>query len=197
MVDITTKFQEFEYDAELGGVICSICSGENSIANKEVVFDYPSDLESDFKDKIKSKKFSNLKISLKRHLQRQTHQNSLALATSKANMQYKEDTRNQLVALRISRIAYFLLRSGRPDSDFTSHIYLHSANSCDIGDINHSANYPPKFLVHVAKVLQDQLKLFLSSRLDQTGHKPPVKLIADKAPDQTAYWCCISCSRSW
>ena len=180
LADITTRFQEFEYNAKLGGVICILCSAQAN-DNKDAVFDYPSDLESDFKDKLKSKKFSNLKISLKRHLQRQTHQNALALATSKANLQFKEDTRNKMVALRISRIAYFLLKSGRPDTDFTSHIYLHSANGSDVGDINHSAQYPSKFLVHVTTVLENQLKSFLSSRLDQTGHKPPTKVVADKA----------------
>ena len=179
--DITSRFQEFEYNENLGGVVCTVCTCDKNPANTNVVFQYPSDLESDFIDKVMSQKFSNLKRSIKRHFERKTHQNCLALAANKANIQYKEDARNQAVALRVSRIAYFQLKRGRPDTDFTSLIYLHSVNGCDIGDINHSSRYPGKFLVHLSEVLEKELKHYLSSNLEQTGYKPPTKVVADKA----------------
>ena len=178
LVDITTRFQEYEYDEKLGGVICCVCSTENS---SNVLFDYSSDLENDFRGKIKTKKFSNLKQILKKHLQTKSHLKSLEVATSKANIQYKEDSRNKIVALRILRIAYFLLKNGRPDTDFTALVYLHTVNGSDVGDINHSHNYVPKFLKHLANILENKLKSHLSSRLEQTGHLPPTKVVADKA----------------
>ena len=65
--------------------------------------------------------------------------------------------------------------------DFTTLVYLHSANGSDVGDINHSSRFPSQFLKHVAKVVQQHLQQYLSSRLVQTGHRPPAKIVADKA----------------
>ena len=96
-------------------------------------------------------------------------------------MKYKEESRNKMVALKLSRIAYFLVKAGRPDTDFPTLVYLHAVNGCDVGDINHSKNFPPKFLKHVAKVLKDKLASYLASRLAQTGKRPPCKIVADKA----------------
>ena len=105
-----------------------------------------SELETDFSANSQSKAFGNVNKSLKRHLEISSHKKALEEATIQANLEYKEDYRNKAVALRICRISYFLLKNGRPDTDFTTMIYLHSANGCDIGDINHSYNFPPKFL---------------------------------------------------
>ena len=77
----------------------------------------------------------------------------------RANIEYKEDSRNKPVAMKIGRIAYYLLKSGRPDTDFTTLIYLHSTNGADVGDINHSYRFPPQFLKHVSKVVEDHVKL--------------------------------------
>ena len=86
-----------------------------------------------------------------------------------------------MVALKLSSIAYFLVKAGRPDTDFPTLVYLHAVNGCDVGDINHCKNFPPKFLKHVAKVLKDKLASYLASRLAQTGKRPPCKIVADKA----------------
>ena len=85
------------------------------------------------------------------------------------------------MALKVCIIAYYLLKAGRPDTDFTTLIYLHSVNGCDIGDINHSYSFPPSFLKHVFDVIQNHVKVFLDNRMTQTGYKPPVKIVADKA----------------
>ena len=180
VADITTKFQEFVYNAVVGGFVCCVCTSPESVL-KSGVFTYECELENDFPDQVQSKKFGNLKNNLKRHLKTLTHTKALEVATIKANIENKEDKRNIAVALKICRIAYFLLKAGRPDTDFTTLIYLHSVNGCDVGDINHSYRFPPQFLKHVAKVIQDHLKRFLDTRLTQTGHKPPAKVVADKA----------------
>ena len=180
IIDITTKFQEFEYSAELDGMVCSVCKSQNA-GLKQCVFTYEKELEQDFTGQIQIKKFGNLKSILKGHLKTLCHQKSMEEVTNKANIKYKEDTRNKAVAIKIGRIAYFLIKAGRPDTDFTTLIYLHSANSCDVGDINHSYRFPPQFLKAVSKVVEDLLKRYLGSRLVHTGYKPPVKLVADKA----------------
>ena len=129
IIDITTKFQEFEYSAELDGMVCSVCKSQNA-GLKQCVFTYERELEQDFTGPIQIKKFGNLKSILNGHLKTLCHQKSMEEVTNKANIKYKEDTRNKAVAMKIGRIAYFLIKAGRPDTDFTTLIYLHSANSC-------------------------------------------------------------------
>ena len=157
-----------------------MCTSEEA-GSKPTVFKYDRDLENDFNDKTQSKKFGNLKTHLKSHLKTLSHLNAIAEAKNIANIEYKEESRNRAVGLKIGRIAYYLLKHGRPDADFTTLIYLHSVNSCDVGDINHSYRFPPEFLKPVAQVIQNLLKRFLNTRLPQTGQKPPLKLVADKA----------------
>ena len=125
VADITTKFQEFEYSAELDGIVCSVCNPEEP-SLKSSVFTYESYLEQDFTGQVQSKKFGNLKAILKKHLKSLGHQKSMVEATNKANIEYKEDSRNKAVAMKIGRIAYYLLKSGRPDTDFTTLIYVPS-----------------------------------------------------------------------
>ena len=180
VTDITTKFQEFEYSAELDGILCSVCNQEEP-SLKASALTYESHLEQDFTGQVQSNKFGNLKAIHKSHLKTLGHQKSMAEATKKANIEYKEDSRNKAVAMEICRIAYYLLKSGRSDTDFTTLIYLHSSNGCDVGDINHSYSFPPQFLKHVANVVEDHVRRFLSSRMVQTGYKPPAKVVADKA----------------
>ena len=177
--DITNKFQEYEYDDESGGFVCCVCNTQT--VDQNVVIKYNCDAEKDFAGKNQTREFTNLKKSLKRHLHTMAHKTALDIVSNKADIQFKEDSRNKAVALRICRIAYFLLKTGRPDTDFTTLIYLHSANGCDAGDINHSYRFPPEFLKHVCHVIEGHLKTYLSSRLIQTGYKPPVKVVADKA----------------
>ena len=97
--------------------------------------------------------------------------------TNKVSLQSKEDSRNQAVALRLGRICYFLLKHGRPDTDFISMIYLHSVNGADVGDINHSYSFPANFLPHVSKVIIDLLKSHL--RMVQTSSLPVVNASFD------------------
>ena len=72
VADITTKFQEFEYSAELDGIVCSACNPEEP-SLKSSVFTYESHLEQDFTGQVQSKKFGNLKAILKSHLKSLGH----------------------------------------------------------------------------------------------------------------------------
>ena len=110
-----------------------------------------------------------------------SHKESLQILTNKISLQNKEDSRNQAVALRLGRICYFLLKHGRPDTDFLSMIFLHSVNGADVGDINHSSSFPANFLPHVSKVIMDLLKSHLSTRMVQTSFLPVINITADKA----------------
>ena len=183
--DVTSKFQEFDYNEDKEAMVCCVCSiGEQKPLNFSGsgmgtgVFKYKT-VES--LSKTQSLEFRHLKNHLKAHLSSNLHKESLQVLTNKVNPENKEDSRNQAVALRLGRICYFLLKHGRPDTDFLSMIYLHSVNGSDFRDINHSNNFPGKFLPHVTKVVTGLLKLQLSTRMVQTGKLPVVNVTADKA----------------
>ena len=53
-------------------------------------------------------------------------------------------------------------------------------NGTDIGDLNHSKDFPPKFRPFVAKEVSKNLTTFFTTRQVQTGFKPPVNVQADK-----------------
>ena len=49
-----------------------------------------------------------------------------------------------------------------------------------MGDINHSTEFAANFLDSVAHIVREKIKEYLKSPLDQTGFKPPIKIVADK-----------------
>ena len=49
-----------------------------------------------------------------------------------------------------------------------------------MGDINHSKQFPEKFLSSVATVVREKIKEMLNTKLKQTGHVRPCKIVADK-----------------
>ena len=53
VTDIGDKFAEMMYDQEKGKIVCSVCEGEISYGVEE---------ERDFKGKVQSSKFRNLKL---------------------------------------------------------------------------------------------------------------------------------------
>ena len=57
-------------------------------------------------------------------------------------------------------------------------------NGVDLGDINHSFGFVPKFLPHLAAAVRKRIKTLLSSKLVATGCLPPVNIVADKATHQ-------------
>jgi hypothetical protein len=93
----------------------------------------------------------------------------------------RNDRRERAVGTRIRRICYYMFKQGRPDTDFEHLIYLHSVNDSDIGDINHSNNFPAKVLPFISSEVTRRLTRFLANPLDQTGFRPCGKMGADKA----------------
>ena len=169
--EITDKFGEFEYRPEEGVMICSIC-GEK--------FKYSVYLRQDF-GKIKiDQKFSNLKMNLKCHLKTKKHVAELGRKANSDKVALKEALRNDVVAERIGTLCHYLISKGRPDSDLPDLISLLVSMGVDLGDINHSQVFVAKFLKSLAEVHRRRIQTYLSTRLEATGAKPPVNVIADK-----------------
>ena len=78
-------------------------------------------------------------------------------------------------------VAYYLLKRGRPNCDFTTIVSILAAAGVDMGDINHSEKFAARRGPVCASVIKSRLQQYLRTPLPQTGHKPPVKGVADKA----------------
>jgi hypothetical protein len=129
---------------------------------------------------VQSENFRNLKKRLRVHLTREKHSAALRSTESKDLLCRKEETRNKLVGQRLGKICYFNFKNGRPDYDYPPQVLIHSSFGTDVGDLNHSKNFPPKLLPHVAAAVRSKLENYFDSNLLQTNYKPPIKIIADK-----------------
>ena len=141
-------------------------------------------MEQDFHDQNLSVKFKSLKTHLFRHLESATHQSKVKEDIAKDVLLVKKEKREKKVGLTLGRIVYHIIYKGRPDSDFTSLVYLPAAGGSDVGDINHSFNFVTKLLPHLAEAVRRRLKMMFGTRLVATGCLPPVALMADKATHQ-------------
>lgn len=82
--------------------------------------------------------------------------------------------------MNLGRICYKLHVKDCPFTDYEDVLILKQAKA-SISNLNHSSKFPPAFLPHVTKEVQSRIKQFITSKLQQTGHKPPLALSADKA----------------
>ena len=85
------------------------------------------------------------------------------------------------IGMRIARICYFLYTRAKPFTDFEFLLLLHNLNGVKIGNINHSRKFAAKFLPFVATVIKERKIEFITSRMIQTGFRPPLALTADLA----------------
>ena len=83
-------------------------------------------------------------------------------------------------AMRCARLSLELIKMGQPFTDYPELVTLFVKNVLYMGDINHSPDFPAKYLKSVASVVRDQIKETLDTILKQTGHVRPCKIIADK-----------------
>ncbi len=186
--DILTYFPEMELVREDLTIICRVCIPKNKMrlvcptgsALPAGMFLVRESMDTRDTD-IKSRASRNLKISISRHLKRDTHQNAI-LQDERMNIKMKnESKRNSSIALRVGCACYKLYYRGRPYTDYEDEILLLHKCGVDVGDINHSYKFPQKFLESVAQVVKDNVKDYVKKPLRQTGFAPPVKVLADKA----------------
>ena len=71
--------------------------------------------------------------------------------------------------MRIARICYAGYNSGSSKRNFEQEILKAVLNGCDLGDINHSDQFPRTFRPFVRREIRNRTKEFLNSSLEQTG----------------------------
>ena len=127
-------------------------------------------------------KFRNLKKHVKRHVKQSTaHIENLQSQIEKQKDAEGKKTNNYGAGMNLGRICYKLYVKGRPFTDYEGDVLILKQAKANVGNLNHSRKFPPAFLPHVTKEVQSRMKQFITSKLQQTGHKPPLALSADKA----------------
>ena len=199
--DLQTNLPEFRFDISLTSIdiFCQICVKNDAglSCNTAGCFRYP--IPENYNCSVSDstgRPFWNLKKSIRRHLMTSTHKDALNDATVKTEDASKIDTREKMVGMRLARIAYNLLKKGRPDTDFPDELLLQHLNGIDVGHINHTENFVRNFLPHIANEVKERLIFFLTSRMPQTGCVPIGKIVADKATSKhrTRHFICfITC----
>ena len=170
--EIENKFQEFTYVPEEDKVMCSVCNMKVAGFSSE---------EVSMSGKVQSQGFRNLKSSLKKHLTQPIHTGALKESSASDKLEEKTIGRERKIGLVLGHVAFYLIKQGRPNSDFTTLVNILSAAGLDVGDLNHSSEFVANWGPVCASVIEMKLKRFLGTPLLQTGHRPPVKGVADKA----------------
>lgn len=166
------RLGDFEYNAEKGAVLCLACSC--------IAAHFGSELEDTFYGKIQSREFRNMKKSLKRHLTTPKHIESVNKEEVKEKMEVKLASREKKIRLTIGDVCYYLLKNGRPYTDFPTILVVLSRAGVDIGDLNHGVKFVQLLRPVCAEVIDKRLTNFFHSIMPQTGRRPVAKVLADK-----------------
>ena len=173
MEDIEQKFPELKYSIEKQKVKCLVC--------EKMTGSYSADLEYDFSGKVQSQEFRHLKQILRKHLVNKGHTELLNKAGVNNEVEEKFVSREKKIGGVLGCVAYYLLKQGRPNTDFPVLVNILAAAGVDIGDLNHSSEFVAHWGPVCASVIQKKLKTYLGTALLQTGYRPPCKGVADKA----------------
>ena len=127
-----------------------------------------------------SRSFINLKANIKRHFKTVGHIENWEAWKEKEEANEAYRTRNHEVGMRIARICYAGYKSGSSKRSFEGEILKAALNGCDVGDLNHSDQFPRRFRPFVRREIRNRTKSFLNSKLEQTGFEPAINISADK-----------------
>ena len=125
--------------------------------------------------------FRNLKNNVKRHIKQSTTHIKNIQSQIEKQKEVKAKTKNYEAEMNLGRLCYKLYVKGRPFSEFEEDVLILNQANVNVGNLNHPRKFCPAFLPHVSKEVQSRLKQFSTSKLPQTGHRPPLALSADKA----------------
>ena len=171
--EIVSKFPEFEIEGEK--VFCKVCAKK--------ITTYSEKFERNFRGiNQKPLYFRSFKVVLKRHLlNSEEHKKKLQEREVKEDQEDRVLGREKRISKVLGDVCFFMAKKGRPYSDFPLLLNILSKAGVDVGDINHSEKFPLKFSKELEQVIMKRVQKYLSTPLSQTGQKPPVKGVADKA----------------
>ena len=178
----------FIYDPDNKVLCCDTCTKgkefRSNVQNQPGFFQYDSEeFGSNFNlsEKNIPAEFTRLKRSVSRHLDTKIHTQNVKDTSSIKFEEDKCNIRAKEVGMRLGRSAYMCYKKGLPERFFEELRLLHVLNKTDIGDLNHSKRFYMDFRKCVASVVTEQLTLYLTTPLVQTGFRPIINVAADKA----------------
>ena len=92
-----------------------------------------------------------MKKSLKRHLVSSGHMKVMENKAEQEKLDEKIIGREKNIGQVLGQVVYYLLKNGRPNSDFPILISILSSAGVDIGELNHSE----KFVANWLSILAD------------------------------------------
>ena len=179
--DIEELYKELGYDRTTAAMYCRLCCPKdyNSKSNHPNVCNILGRFSYD--DSCGKKiDFYHLKGNIKRHFKKDVHIENLKRFKEQENESTLLKLRNKNIGMRIARICYDIYQTGASERSYEKEILKCSLNDVDIGDLNHSRNFARNYRPFVAKEILKRSKIFFCSRLDQTGFRPPLNIVADK-----------------
>ena len=184
---IVEVFDELVYEEDSGSLLCELCfvnkeaEGSRTPGHfKMVADDEDSEVDNENVRKNLDRKFINMKKSIKRHFKTTQHMENWEVWKKSHDEKRALVKRNHEVGMRIARICYVEYREGNSKRHFETEVLKAALNGTDLGDLNHSDQFPRKFRPFVKSEIHERTKTFFNSRLEQTGFKPALNISADK-----------------
>ena len=129
--DIENKFQEFCYSSEDQKMKCGVCDS--------LVVSYETQ-DDDFSGRVQPNKFKNLKKILRKHFVRKSHLEVLKNAEAKEKLEEKIIGRERKICKVLGLVSYYLLKMGRPNTDFPTLVSILASCGVDVGDLKQGGN---------------------------------------------------------
>ena len=89
--------------------------------------------------------------------------------------------------MRIARICYVEYKEGNSKRHYEQEVLKAVQNGCDMGDFNHSDQFPRKFRPFVKNEIHEKNKKFFTTKMEQTGFEPALNISADKGTNIHRY----------
>ena len=185
--EVSNLIAEFTYKSSDGYFVCEVCcprvnfNTDARLHNQSGIFHYDPDNGLSFTSTEKiSPAFSNLKRNLKDHLTSKSHMSHCEKDIIDEGNAVRRGSKNHEIGMRIARLCYSAYNEGKSERSFEIEMLKRIQDGQDIGDINHSHNFPGKFRPFVAAEIHRQMSLYFQTRMIQTGFLPPVNIGADK-----------------
>ena len=128
-----------------------------------------------------SQEFRYLKKHIKGHSNRELHCQKLADSEMASLKSTKVAKRSDQVGMRLGTIAYQIMYHGEALTSYERKVAALSMNGVDVGNINHSKNFPIALISPFKNIVSSKLKLIVKSPLPCTDEGPPIALIDDKS----------------
>ena len=164
--DITNSFSEITYREAEQVLTCDLCfdrkidcaeDGKHCTKPHSGLFkveNIEEPVTETLKREVTTEAFRNLKKSVKRHIESQTHKQKILELKQTTNTKGQEQKSEKEAGMRCARLCQELYKKGRPFTDYPEMVALMVKNDVFMGDTNHSKEFPAKFILSVSTVVR-------------------------------------------